>query len=102
MTGRAVLPSRRTSEIGTITAGGVEYRFQISRGDKGGVLEIFLDGGKLGSAAQIAARDAAIATSLALQHGCTTETLRHALQKNHGGSCAGPVGMVLDITGKAL
>jgi hypothetical protein len=76
--------------------GGVEYRSQVSRFADGRLAEIFLDGGKVGSSAQIAAHDAAVAASLALQHGCEVKTLRHALLKLANGKGAGPVGVLLD------
>jgi ribonucleoside-diphosphate reductase alpha chain len=41
--------------------------------------------------------DAAVAASLALQHGCNIDTLRQALLREENGSAAGPLGMMLDI-----
>jgi hypothetical protein len=39
------------------------------------------------------ARDAAILTSICLQHGASTETIRHALTRNSNGSASGPLGL---------
>ena len=45
------------------------------------IAEIFINGSKVGSAAESNAQDAAIVASLALQHGCPLDTIRHALDK---------------------
>jgi hypothetical protein len=43
------------------------------------------------------ARDAAVATSLLLQHGCHVDTLRKALTRNSDGSASGPLARALDL-----
>jgi hypothetical protein len=40
---------------------------------------------------------AAVAGSLALQHGCEFETLRRAVLRNPDGGAASPLGMALDL-----
>jgi len=67
------------------------------------VAEVFLEGGKVGSALQAMARDAAVLASLCLQHGVPVETMRHALTRidtppgiNRLGDPAGPIGALLD------
>ena len=94
---RARLPNRRHSVVTEYDLDGVHYRAQVTSDANGNPLEIFLDGPKIGSAACIAARDAAVAASLALQHGCDAETLSHALMKLPDGQSAGPVGRALDL-----
>jgi hypothetical protein len=47
------------------------------------------------------ARDAAILTSICLQHGASVETIRHALTRNSDGSASGPLGVVLDLLASA-
>jgi hypothetical protein len=42
-------------------------------------------------------RDAAIVTSLALQHGADLDTIRGALTKDHDGSAATPLGAAIDM-----
>jgi len=96
MTGRERLPNRRRSYAFGIESGDVQYRAQISCFADGRPGEIFLDGPKIGSAAQVAAHDAAVAASLALQFGCPVSTLRHALTKLPNGTSAGPLGCALD------
>lgn len=98
---RRCLPNKRHGEIVEFDLEGVVYRAQVSRFEDGALGEIFLDGPKIGSAACIAARDAAVAASLALQHGCSAETLHHALVKLSNGQSAGPVGRALDLAGVA-
>jgi hypothetical protein len=43
------------------------------------------------------ARDAAVAASLLLQHGCDVDTLRKALTRNGDGSASGPLAHALDL-----
>jgi ribonucleoside-diphosphate reductase alpha chain len=80
---------------------GLPVRAQFSRFADGALGEIFLDVGKVGSAAQVAASDAAISASIALQFGCDRETLHHALSKLSNGMCAGPLGAAFDLIGDA-
>lgn len=94
---RSPLPNRRESESFRFEHGGLRHYGTISRYDDGRVAEIFLDTGKPGSAYQAMARDLAVAASLALQHGCPPETLRHALTRDDKGHAAGPLGRLLDM-----
>ncbi len=96
MSARERLPDRRKSEVICFEVGGVAYRAQVSRFKDGRLAEVFFDGPKIGSSAQIAAHDAAVATSLGLQNGVSAETLHHALQKQANGRGAGPIGILLD------
>jgi hypothetical protein len=43
------------------------------------------------------ARDAAVAVSLLLQHGCPVDTLRRALTRDSDGSASGPLARALDL-----
>src|SRR5262249_62267028 len=94
---RARLPNRRFSETRDIHAGGLNYRATISRYDDGRLAEVFVDMSKAGSAADVAARDCAIATSLALQWGADPEVLRKAMCRDARGKAVGPVGILLDL-----
>lgn len=76
MTERARLPDRRQHEIAEFEIDGVAYRASVARFDDGRIAELFLDGPKVGSAASTAARDGAIATSLALQFGTPVDVLQ--------------------------
>ena len=95
--GRQRLPDRRDSVVLEYDLDGVRYRAQLTCGANGDPLEIFLDGPKVGSAACIAARDAAVAASLALQFGCDASALSHALLKLSNGQSAGPVGKAFEM-----
>jgi hypothetical protein len=61
------------------------------------IAEIFLSNHRSGSQADANARDAAIAASLAFQHGCPLEALRGALLRDMQGRPATPLGVALDI-----
>jgi hypothetical protein len=45
----------------------------------------------------VLASDAAIAVSLALQHGAPLDEIRHALKRDARGNAAGPIGAALDL-----
>jgi hypothetical protein len=62
---REKLPNRREATTFDVEAGGLRYRATIGRYGDGRLAEIFIDMSKVGSDADAAARDCAIATSLA-------------------------------------
>ena len=97
MSTREQLPNRRQHEIIEFELDGVAYRASAGRFADSRVAELFLDVGKVGSAVSTAARDGAIAVSIALQHGAPVGTLRHAMSKLDDGSAAGPIGRALDF-----
>jgi ribonucleoside-diphosphate reductase alpha chain len=70
------------------------YTGGIGRFDDGRIAEIFINGSKAGSTVEANAQDAAIIASLALQHGCPLETIRHALGRT--GGIGGPLAALLD------
>ena len=92
MSDRRRLPDRRASESFTVECAGLQYTATISRFDDGRLGEIFLTSGKAGSAADTAARDAAITCSIALQFGADVETIRRALCRDGSGKASGPLG----------
>ena len=95
MTGlRDRLPNRRLHWLYRFECDGQVYTGGIGRFDDGRIAEIFINGAKVGSAAEANAQDAAIVASLALQHGCPLETIHHALIRT-GGS-GGPLAALLD------
>jgi hypothetical protein len=69
------------------------YTGGIGRFEDGRIAEIFINGAKVGTAAETSAQDAAIVASLALQHGCPIETIRHALARSGGST--GPLATLL-------
>ena len=106
---RENLPSRRGSITINFThaldRGGQAFPFRatFSAFDDGRLGELFLNSeGVLGTAIDVAARDAAIAASLALQFGCPIETLRNALTRDGDSDPAGVLGRALDEITKVL
>ena len=96
LTVRMRLPNRRASETFALECAGLSYVATISRFDDGRLGEIFLTNHKAGSAADTAARDAAIVCSIALQFGADAEVIRKALCRDSRGNANGPLGVALD------
>jgi hypothetical protein len=96
MTSRERLPNRRLAETFDVEIEGVRYAATIGRFADGRLAEIFLAGHKNGTAADTAAREAAVVCSIAMQHGAAPETLRRALPRDLRGAAGGPLGVVLD------
>jgi hypothetical protein len=96
MSARVLLPSRRMAETFGLECAGLSYICTIGRFGDGRIAEIFLSNHKSNSAADTAARDAAIVCSLALQHGADIETIRKALCRDSQGRASGPLGAALD------
>lgn len=90
---RCRLPGRRSHWLFRFECDGQSYTGGIGRFEDGRIAEVFINGTKVGTAAETNAQDAAIVASLALQHGCPVETIRHALARS-GGS-AGPLATLL-------
>lgn len=99
---RERLPNRRASENFSFELGGIRYHATVGRFPDGRAGEIFISSSKAGSAADTAARDAAIAMSFALQFGADLDVIRRALTRDGRGEAGGPLGAALDcITGAA-
>jgi ribonucleoside-diphosphate reductase alpha chain len=94
---RQRLPNRRGYELLTFEHDGIRYTAGIGRFADGGLAGILLNTAKHGSAVDVNARDAAVAASLLLQHGCPVDTLRQALTRNGDGSGSGPLAHALDL-----
>lgn len=95
---RRRLPNRRECEIIAFEHGGIRFQAGVGRFATGELAEIFLTvPGKVGSQADVNARDAAIAASLLLQHGCPVRSLRRALTRNGDGSAGSPLAAALDL-----
>ena len=89
---RETLPPRRAADVLTFKHDGRLWTATAGRFPDGRLAEIFLDLPKESPLAD-AARESAILASLALQHGCPVETMRHALD----GRDAGPIGAALAL-----
>src|SRR6202790_1899068 len=95
---RQRLQNRRPHWLYRLECDGQMYTGGIGRFDDGRIAEIFINGVKVGSTAEANAQDAAIVASLALQHGCPAEVLRHALHRDRysGGPLVTLLGLVAD------
>jgi len=93
---RERLSNRRASIGFDVQALGMRFRASVSHFDDGRLAEIFLDGVKVGSAADAAARDSAITASIAMQFGADIETIRKALCRDAYGKAVGPLTAALD------
>jgi hypothetical protein len=94
---RERLPNRRASETFDFEVEGLRYHATVSRFADGRIGEIFIGNPKVGSQSDANATDAAVAASLALQHGCTLDVLRGALLRGMRGRATTPLGLALDL-----
>jgi hypothetical protein len=94
---RERLPDRRFAETCELVCEGLRYTVTVGRFDDDRIAEVFLLNHKSNSAADIAARDAAITFSIAVQHGATPEVIRRALCRDSQGRALGPLGVALDL-----
>jgi hypothetical protein len=96
---RLRLPNRRLAETFDIEVAGLRYTCSVGRFPDGRIGEVFLQNHKPGSQSDSNARDAAVAASLALQHGCPLDVLRRALLRDSQGHASTPLGAALDQLG---
>jgi hypothetical protein len=90
MTRREILHGRRALYSIPLEYEGHQYRATAGRFSDGRLAEIFLDcPGKLGTPLQENANNAAILTSLLLQHGVSPEVILH--------SVTGPIRLALEM-----
>lgn len=94
---REPLPGRRQAETVQFEHAGFAYVLTVGFFPDGRPGELFLSAAKTGTALQISTADAAVAASLALQHGCTVDILRGAFLREADGSPAGALAKVFDI-----
>jgi hypothetical protein len=101
MTVRTRLPNRRGSTNFELEVSGLRYTCTFSRFRDGRIGELFLSNHQSNSAADVNARDAAIAFSFVVQYGADPEAIRSALSRDSQGRASGPLGAVLDIIAEA-
>jgi hypothetical protein len=94
---RCRLPNRRLAETFSFEVGGLSFVCTIGRFSDGRLGEVFVSNHKSNSGADTAARDAAIACSIALQYGAPLEVIRQALCRDSQGRASGPLGCALDL-----
>ena len=92
MSERERLPNRRAAVAVEFIHNNRRWTMTTSGFADGRLGELFLDAGKVDALSEMA-RESAIVVSLALQCGCSIETLRHALD----GRSAGPLGSALAL-----
>jgi hypothetical protein len=93
---RERLANRRAAETFALEVGGLRYTATVGRYADGRIAEIFLTNHKSNSAADVGARDAAIAFSFAVQHGADPEAIRLTLCRDSQGRASGALGAALD------
>ena len=96
MSSRERLSTRRPSIVFDLELNGLRFTASFSCFPDGRPGEIFLQNHKPGSQSDANARDAAVAASLALQHGCPLETLQRAVLRNENGKASTPLGAAID------
>jgi hypothetical protein len=95
-TERRRLSDRRTCEGFDFELRGQRYHATIGRFDDGTPAEVFINGQKPDSAADIAARDCAVAISIGLQYGVPLDVVGRALMRDPRGTPVSPAAYVLD------
>lgn len=110
---RKRLPARRPTTIEDVTVNGIPMTVTIGYDPATAApLEVFLNGGKEGSAFDATVSDAAVLISVALQHGLAPESLAHSIARIPGGPAevpfchgttstpASPIGAALDVVAR--
>lgn len=93
---RERLPNKRACETVSFERDGSQYQMTVGFYPDGRPGEIFLNHDRGDSLLDVLTSDAAILASLALQHGCTLETIAHALKRDGRGVAASPIGAAVD------
>jgi hypothetical protein len=91
------LPHRRPCETVAFERDGSRYRLTIGYFPDDRPGEIFLNHDCSDSLLDVLTSDAAILASLALQHGCSLETIAHALKRDGRGEASSPIGAAVDL-----
>src|ERR1700676_2421929 len=89
--GRDRLPNRRPAITFGFERDGSQYQATVGYFPDGRIGEIFLNDDRAESLLDVLTHDAAILASLALQHGCSLETIAHALKRDAQGVAASPI-----------
>ena len=93
---RCRLADRRASTTFQVEHAGLRYTVSYSRFADGSLAEVFISNHKRGNASDVAARDAGILLSFALQFGAPAEAIAKALSRNSDGTASGVMAEVLD------
>ena len=97
-TRRTPLPARRRCETIEIEFGGFNRLHTITLGyyADGTPGEVFINSGKSGEQFEATARDGAVLLSLALQHGVSLDTIKHAITRDGQGAPSSIIGAVVE------
>jgi hypothetical protein len=76
---RRSLPNRRAHEVIDVEHDGHRYRLGVGRFEDGRPAEVFITSTKVGTAADVNARDGALCLSLLLQNGVPIDAIIHSL-----------------------
>lgn len=99
---RELLPERRFSLTFTVEFQGEKYNVTIGFYDDGRPGEVFINrlftktSAKVGTLLDGVCRDAAILISIALQHGCHSLVMQHAVTRDEDGHPSTIVGAIID------
>jgi ribonucleoside-diphosphate reductase alpha chain len=98
MTERHALPMRRRCETFEIDFGGLNKVHTVTVGyyDDGRPGEVFINGGRSGEQVEAIARDGAVLVSMALQHGVSLDTIKHAITRDGQDAPQSIIGVVVD------
>jgi hypothetical protein len=100
MSDRLRLPNRRPAEVFDFLHAGRPWTATIGRSPDGRVAELFLDAAKVSPLGELA-QDTAIVASIALQSGCSLQTLRHAVDGRRESPLAAALSLIEDAAGNA-
>jgi hypothetical protein len=92
---RIPLPNRRYAETFDINCLGSKYVVQVGHYPDGSVGEVFINSHRVGSQADINARDAAVLLSLAIQNGIAPDDVLDSLMHDAEGRPEGVVGIIV-------
>lgn len=73
------------------------YTATVGFYDDGRVGEVFIGSRKIGTDADVAMKDAAIALSLALQYGCPLQAFQGTFMRRNDGVAESAIGQVVDL-----
>lgn len=94
---RSRLPNRRNSVTIAFERDNLNFQMTVGHYPDGRPGEIFLNAERSNSLLDALTHDAAILASLAMQFGCTLETISHALKRDGAGVASSPIGTAVDL-----
>lgn len=93
---RERLPDRRGALTASVRHGGETFHVGFGLYPDGRLGEVFVAGGKVGSDLRVAALEAAVALSFALQCGADPDAMRRAMPRTAADEPEGLMGAILD------